>query len=238
MRRILLSVLLCDAPDALSTAIMYRMDGDGKNMRPLSNSSASEFSPGMLEDGRIIYTRWEYVDKGQLGVKCLWAMHPDGSQSSEIYGNDIRFPAYIQPILDKHCVSCHGGTRPKGKLDLRGTPVGLFSVSRNNLIRRKAAPTYRESSDWDGTEYAGPKSIGSHKSPPIAVLRGGKQHKGVKLSEAAFVRLVTWIDASGVFYGSYRGRRDVRHGDHPNFRPVPTFDEAIGTVCPTPMGER
>jgi len=28
-------------------------------------------------DRAIFYTRWEYVDKGQFGVKCLWAMYPD-----------------------------------------------------------------------------------------------------------------------------------------------------------------
>ena len=68
---------LCDAPDHLATAIMYRMEGDGSKMRPLSNSAVSEFAPSMMEDGRILYTRWEYVDKGQLGVKCLWAMRPE-----------------------------------------------------------------------------------------------------------------------------------------------------------------
>ncbi|MFC1600844.1 TolB family protein [Candidatus Sumerlaeota bacterium] len=83
---------LCDAPDHLATAVIHRMDGDGKNMKQLTRSPVSEFSPSMLSDGRIIYTRWEYVDKGQLGVKCLWAMRPDGSGSSEVYGNDITFP--------------------------------------------------------------------------------------------------------------------------------------------------
>ena len=46
----------------------------------------------MLPDGRILYTRWEYVDKGAVSVKCLWAMRPDGTGSSEIYGNDIALP--------------------------------------------------------------------------------------------------------------------------------------------------
>jgi len=83
---------LCDAPDILSTAVIHRIDGDGKNMQMLTNSPVSEFSPSMLADGRIIYTRWEYVDKGQLGVKCLWAMRPDGTGTVEVYGNDIQFP--------------------------------------------------------------------------------------------------------------------------------------------------
>jgi hypothetical protein len=84
--------ILCDPPDIFTVTVLYRMDADGKNMRKLSNSSASEASPAILPDGRIMYTRWEYVDKGAVSVKCLWAMKPDGTASSEIYGNDIALP--------------------------------------------------------------------------------------------------------------------------------------------------
>jgi len=83
---------LCDAPDILSTAVLYRMDADGGNMTKLTNSAVSEFSPSVMPDGRILYTRWEYVDKGQIGVKCLWAMRPDGTGTVEIFGNNHAFP--------------------------------------------------------------------------------------------------------------------------------------------------
>ena len=59
-----------------------------------------------------------------------------------------------------------------------------------------------------------------------------------KKSKAELARLATWIDASGVFYGSYWGRRDERFKDHPNFRPVPTFEQAISRVNPTPVEKR
>ena len=84
--------ILCDAPDEFTTTVLYRIDGDGQNMRQLSNSSVSENTPSVLPDGRILYTRWEYIDKGAVSVKCLWAMNPDGSSSMEIYGNDIQKP--------------------------------------------------------------------------------------------------------------------------------------------------
>jgi len=84
--------ILCDGPTKLTTAVLYRIDADGSNMQKLTNSAVSEFSPAMMHDGRILYNRWEYVDKGQIAVKCLWAMHPDGSSTQEIYGNDIPYP--------------------------------------------------------------------------------------------------------------------------------------------------
>jgi len=93
--------ILCNAADVYTTKVLYRMDGDGKNMRPLSNSPVSEASPAMLPDGRILYHRWEYVDKAAGNLKCLWAMNPDGTASTEVYGNTITFPEtmiYPRPI--------------------------------------------------------------------------------------------------------------------------------------------
>lgn len=84
--------ILCDPPDNFTTTVLYRMDGDGKKLTKLSNSSVSETGPSILPDGRILYTRWEYVDKGAVSVKGLWAMRPDGTASVEVYGNDIALP--------------------------------------------------------------------------------------------------------------------------------------------------
>ncbi|MBE0537679.1 MAG: hypothetical protein IH624_18595, partial [Phycisphaerae bacterium] len=89
--------ILCDGPDYFTTTVLYRMDADGANMQKLSNSSVSEGWPTVANDGRILYTRWEYLDKGAVSTKCLWAMYPDGTASVEIYGNTIAIPsAFIQ----------------------------------------------------------------------------------------------------------------------------------------------
>ena len=87
--------ILCDAPDKFTTAVLYRVDKDGKNMKKLSNGALTELAPSIMHDGRILYTRWEYVDKGAVSVKCLWAMNPDGTGSAEIYGNDVLDPCTI-----------------------------------------------------------------------------------------------------------------------------------------------
>ncbi len=95
--------VLCDAPDIYTTKNLYRMDANGGDMRPLSNSPVSEASPAMMPDGRILYHRWEYVDKAAGNLKCLWAMNPDGTATSEVYGNTITFPEtmiYARPIPD------------------------------------------------------------------------------------------------------------------------------------------
>ena len=83
---------LCHGGDAFTTCVLHRMDGDGGSLRQLSFGALSEFTPTVLADGRIMYARWEYVDKGAVAAKCIWAMRPDGTASSEIYGNSIVFP--------------------------------------------------------------------------------------------------------------------------------------------------
>lgn len=99
--RCLFSVL-CDSGDVLTVTNLYRMNGDGSEIIPLTFSALSEQSPAMLPDGRILYHRWEYLDKAAGNVKALWAVNPDGTNSSEIYGNTITFPEcmiYARPIL-------------------------------------------------------------------------------------------------------------------------------------------
>jgi len=83
---------LCNSDDQLAGTQMYRIEPDGTKFEKLSNSAVSEFTPNVCEDGRVVYSRWEYVDKGQIGVKCLWTMNADGTASREVYGNNVRFP--------------------------------------------------------------------------------------------------------------------------------------------------
>jgi len=162
-----------------------------------------------------------------------------GPQPGDLTGQQVmHFPSYVQPVLDKHCITCHSGDEPKDGLDLTGTMTDRFSRSYENIMKRDLVKTYREASDWDGTPYAPPKTIGSHASRLISALREGEQHKDLALPLEDFARLATWVDASGVYYGSYWGRRRLKYQGHANFRPVPTFDEALSTVCPLPVNER
>ena len=84
--------LPCDAADILTTTVLYRCDPDGSNLQKLSHSAASESFPVCLDDGRILYTRWEYLDKGSIAVNALWTMLPDGTGTSELFGNVPALP--------------------------------------------------------------------------------------------------------------------------------------------------
>jgi hypothetical protein len=68
-------------------AVLYRCDGDGGNMRPLSANTEQDNTPWPLPDGRVLYTRWEYVDRSQVDYHHLWTANPDGSGQTVYYGN-------------------------------------------------------------------------------------------------------------------------------------------------------
>ena len=72
---------------------LYRMDRNGKNVRRLSANYLNDFTPHVMNDGRIIYSRWEYVDRPAIPIQGLWSINPDGTGLSVVFGNRVLSPA-------------------------------------------------------------------------------------------------------------------------------------------------
>ena len=68
-------------------AILYRCGPDGKDIRPISANGEHENTPWVLPDGRILYMRWEYVDRSQVNFHHLWVTNPDGTNQTIYFGN-------------------------------------------------------------------------------------------------------------------------------------------------------
>ncbi|MDR2761393.1 MAG: hypothetical protein LBB88_02180 [Planctomycetaceae bacterium] len=73
--------------------ILHRMKLDGSQLIQLSGNYLNDFTPTILDDGRIIYGRWEYVDKPAIPIQSLWTIHPDGTQLQAFFGNRVLSPA-------------------------------------------------------------------------------------------------------------------------------------------------
>ncbi len=67
-------------------ATLHRMDAHG-NIRCLSSNIVHENTPAVLPDGRVLYTRWEYVDRAPQKFHGLWSMNPDGTNQCIVFGN-------------------------------------------------------------------------------------------------------------------------------------------------------
>jgi len=119
---------------------------------------------------------------------------PDGSKP-------LSFPLLVQPVLDRLCVECHQGADAGGGIVLTGEPAGEFTASYNAL-----APLVRYS-EWKGTPadnaepLTHPDLFGARNSKLMQLLRSG--HEGVELSDDDLSRLVTWMDANALCYGTF-----------------------------------
>jgi len=129
-------------------AIMYRCDPNGANIRPISSNNEHDNTPWPLHDGRILYTRWEYVDRSQVDYHHLWVSNPDGTAQLNFYGNlhpgIVMIDAKPVPGSDKvvaifspgHGQREHAGAvtlvDPKGGPDDKGFAT---RISRGNQFR-------------------------------------------------------------------------------------------------------
>jgi hypothetical protein len=106
-------------------ATLHRCNADGSGIRRLSSGSASENTPCVLPDGRILYTRWEYVNRDAISFHHLWTMNPDGTGATVYFGNMHPGGVFIdaRPIPGSEQVvyidsGYHGRNEHAGKLQL------------------------------------------------------------------------------------------------------------------------
>ena len=96
------------------TSTLFRCDADGRNVLPLTSNVLLEDRPAVLPDGRIVYTRWDYVDRATETFRDLWVMNPDGSNQQLLWGGSDAMRGYgdfhancdAMPVPGKRQVVC------------------------------------------------------------------------------------------------------------------------------------
>jgi hypothetical protein len=129
-------------------AVLYRCDAKGQNIRPISSNNEQDNTPWPLPDGRLLYTRWEYVDRSQVHYHHLWVANPDGTAQMTWYGNlhpgIVMIDAKPIPGSDKVVASFspgHGFSEHAGEITIVDPKLGpdalAFAqpVSRGNRFR-------------------------------------------------------------------------------------------------------
>jgi len=122
---------------------------------------------------------------------------PDGS-------HPLSYPILVQPVLDRHCVSCHNPGKPEGGVVLTGEPQGHYTVSYNALAPRVRHAAWGVPGDFRQTNsepITTPGHFGASSSPLMKLLRDG--HQDVHLSGDDLERFTTWMDANVLFYGTF-----------------------------------
>ncbi|MHC4645945.1 MAG: TolB family protein, partial [Planctomycetota bacterium] len=83
----------CNA--SVNVGMTYLMDADGRNIRQLCFEQDHDFCPTVMNDGRILYLRWEYTDIPHVWARFLFTMNPDGTCQREFYGSGSYWPNAI-----------------------------------------------------------------------------------------------------------------------------------------------
>lgn len=110
---------------------LFRMDGDGANIVQIGKSTLMEEHAALMPDGRVLYDRWEYVDRNFGDAQGLWTVNPDGTQHSVYWGNNTPSPGAVidaKPIPGTDRVVCVFGSchdRPWGALAILDRREGL-----------------------------------------------------------------------------------------------------------------
>lgn len=131
---------------------------------------------------------------------------PPGPQ----YPGGFSYARSVQPVFDRHCISCHGLQHKAGNMDLTGIPEHAYNRSHNALVAKeglvKIAYRNRESASSVPDDYF------ARAGKLAAFLLKG--HKGVKLSPDEFGRVVGWLDLNAQYYGDYsHNRPELRQPD-------------------------
>jgi len=66
---------------------MFSMEADGSDIIPLSYHETHEWQPSVDNDGMIVYTRWDYVDRDTNVAHHIWISYPDGRDPRSFHGN-------------------------------------------------------------------------------------------------------------------------------------------------------
>ncbi len=85
---------------------LHSMNADGSDIVTMSPHETNEWQPSVDHNGMIVYTRWDYVDRGFNQAHHPWVTTPDGCDSRAIHGNFAR----------------RAGDRPHFEADIRAVP--------------------------------------------------------------------------------------------------------------------
>ena len=163
----------CHGSRYVPSYIMYRADADGSNIRQLSFNEANEWDPSVLPDGRIIYCRWDYINRHDTNFQSLWVTRPDGTMVEHYYGNYSAGPCMIaeaQAIPGSHKVVATA-------TDHHGYTSGSIIVIDPTKGRDGGAPLLAVTPEIGFPERGAPKDTAYAPRPPAADVEPSQRNR-------------------------------------------------------------
>jgi len=118
-------------------ANLFLAETDGSNARQLCFDQDHNWCPTVLNNGQVMYARWEYSDTPHYFTRLLMSMNPDGTSQMELYGSNSYWPNstfYARPIPNHPTrvvavISGHHGVPRMGELVIFDPAQGRHEAS-------------------------------------------------------------------------------------------------------------
>ncbi len=116
---------------------LFSMRDDGSDITPLSYFETSEWNPSVNNDGQLVYTRWDYVDRENCLGTRFWISNPDGTNPRAPHGN---YPLPYHTFPDHEPWSVHDGREWDSRFGAPLVEMGIRAVPNSPLYMFTAAP--------------------------------------------------------------------------------------------------
>ena len=149
-----------DASRPVAVYTLHVVNADGTGLHPISGFENFEWTPNIAADGRVLYARWDYVDRFNGPYESLWSTNPDGTNSRIVYGNFTADPYAIfeaRPIPGSSklvfVASAHHSVTA-GSVCLLDPAVAMDGLEA--ITRLTPEVCFPEAEGWPATYFTGP----------------------------------------------------------------------------------
>ena len=205
---------------------LYRMEADGANIHQIGKSTLFEGHASLMPDGRVLYDRWEYVDRNFGDAQGLWVCNPDGTGHALYWGNNTTSPGCVidaRTLSQAHLAiailgSCHD--RPWGALGLIDRSKG---VDGRAPVLRTWPSEFINRIKTEGQDFDSTKSLACKYEDPFPLddrhfLCARQTGKGEEM---------------GLYYFDLHGNEVLLHAEAPGcFDPMPLRSRTVPPVLP------
>ncbi|MBI5688169.1 MAG: hypothetical protein HZC54_24105 [Verrucomicrobia bacterium] len=184
---------------------------DENGLAVQSMRSATHLQPGEKRTCQGCHEPKPHAPLASKGQPLAMRRAPSRLQPDVDGTNPFSYPRLVQPVLNKHCVSCHQKNPDKApRLDAELVQIkqgrwwadGTFYASYVSLAEKYGFYDYGGHDFGDERAYRTiPGQFGARASKLYPLLVNG--HHDVKLSPEELHRITVWLDSTSPFYGVY-----------------------------------
>jgi mono/diheme cytochrome c family protein len=154
------------------------------------------------------------------GVPLAFRREPSEIEPEAEGSNPVSFPRLVQPVLEKHCVRCHGqnaGDPPDLRRgDWRQDTFQWYQSYRSlrpYAFHYGAPRDDKVTNQYDRWQPARtlPGKFGAGRSRLLPLLDKG--HYDVRLPPEELRRIIVWLDANSDFFGAYENTEAQARGE-------------------------